>query len=138
MEGVPIQFRAWISGKVKSPTASTARLKAPAVRRSPILRLLPCNVNRLAAFERVVVLRLRGGGTRHDSHVLRQLLKVFRDLIKFLDSQNSAEQHTVRIIARRFVVVHDADVFRDDLLKSRSLIGFACRFSLVVQIHTRR
>src|SRR5882762_5746856 len=67
-----------------------------------------------------------------------ELLEVFRRLVKFLDSHNSIEQHTVRIVIRRSVEIHDADIFRDHLLKSRRLIRLAGRFSLVVEIYTRR
>jgi hypothetical protein len=54
MEGVPTQFRAWISGKAKSPAGTYRKTKAPGD-----------VAKRLATFERVAVLRLHCGGARH-------------------------------------------------------------------------
>jgi hypothetical protein len=60
MEGVPTQFRAWISGKAKSPAETYRKTKGPGDVATGFGRLPGCR-----AIERVAVLRLPCGGARH-------------------------------------------------------------------------
>src|SRR5881394_893502 len=66
----------------------------------------------------------------------RSWLEFLRDLVEFFDTHNASIEHTSRIIAGGFAVVHEADIFCHHLPKPGKTVRLPSRLSAIMQAHT--